>query len=92
MVSIAVPWELGIKEAKGRIRLPDAFDQQVIDAGFEWLPIGIDHVAALRDLPPHHGDPFDRIMIAQARSEHLTLVSTDGMFARYDVDVIDAER
>ncbi len=92
MVSVAVAWELGIKEAKGRIRLPDAFDRRVIDAGFEWLPIDIDHVAALRDLPAHHADPFDRIMIAQARAEHLALVSADGAFARYEVDVVGAAR
>jgi len=78
MVSVAVAWELGIKEAKGRIRLPDAFDRRVIDAGFEWLPIDIDHVAALRDLPAHHADPFDRIMsLKRVRSTSRWSVRTE---------------
>ncbi len=87
-VSAASFWELSSKAEKGKLALPqDDFDR-VLTADFELLDITPAHGIAAARLPPHHGDPFDRILIAQARAEGLTLVGSDGVFAEYDVDVL----
>lgn len=84
-VSAASAWEVAIKSAIGRLRLDDPFDIHVQAAGFEPLPITFAHAAEVARLPPHHADPFDRMLIAQARLERLTLVTHDRNFLAYDV-------
>lgn len=66
---------------------PDLFDR-ALAAGATPLPVTWVHAQAVRDLPPHHGDPFDRLLITQARLEGLALVSADRTFAAYDVNLI----
>ncbi|MGI8412118.1 MAG: type II toxin-antitoxin system VapC family toxin, partial [Solirubrobacteraceae bacterium] len=61
---------------------------QVARHGFELLGISLEHVLGVADLPPHHADPFDRLLIAQARVERLTIVTVDDAFGAYDVDVL----
>lgn len=89
-VSVVTPWELGIKSASGKIVLPGDLVPQLLAAGFEMLPISAEHAVAAPALPRHHSDPFDRMLIAQANNEKLSVVTADGQFKMYDVDLIEA--
>jgi PIN domain nuclease of toxin-antitoxin system len=84
LVSAATAWEISIKEALGRLEFPVDRLQEFIDLlGFESLAMSLTHAAAAGRLPRHHEDPFDRMLIAQASIESLTLVSRDRLFAHY---------
>lgn len=87
-VSAASAWEIAIKSALGRIRLPRSFAEGVEDSGFIQLPIQFEHAAAVELLPGHHNDPFDRMIVAQAKVEKLVLVTHDRTFEPYGVPVI----
>ena len=83
--------ELCIKANLGKLRLPwekdeavSEFDELLQSLEIDPLPVTVAHAARLRSLPMHHRDPFDRLMIAQAMSENLTLVTHDRALARYD--------
>lgn len=89
-VSAVTPWELGIKRALGKLAMPDGMVGELLSGGFEALDISIEHAAAAPALPPHHRDPFDRMLVAQAQLESLTLVTADRSFDAYDVTVVDA--
>lgn len=84
-VSSASVWEVAIKRALGKLEAPDGLVDVLTDSGFEPLPILQAHAEAVGSLPAHHRDPFDRMLIAQARIEDLTIVSRDATFDRYDV-------
>jgi PIN domain nuclease of toxin-antitoxin system len=85
MVSAASAWEISIKKALGKLSAPDDLDHQVDQSGFIPLPISIAHGMAAGQLPRHHDDPFDRMLIAQALAEGLTIVTHDKRFAGYEV-------
>lgn len=87
-LSAASVWEIGIKRAIGKLDVPDNLFEIAIDAGCRPLPISWTHAGAAAALPPHHSDPFDRMLIAQARCEGLSVASSDARFADYDVDLI----
>lgn len=88
-VSAATVWEVSIKSGLGKLDVPaDLFDR-ALAAGAQPLPITWTHARAIQGLPPHHADPFDRLLIAQARCEGLSLVSVDTKFRNYDVPLID---
>ncbi len=87
-VSAASAWEAGIKAALGRLRIPDTMAAGIADSGFEELPITVAHAEAAAALPPLHADPVDRMLVAQARLEHLTLVTHDNRIRPYAVDVL----
>jgi len=87
-VSAASAWEAAIKAALGRLELPDTVESGVEDSGFEKLPITFSHAEATGLLPPHHNDPFDRMLVAQARAEGLTLVTHDRKLKLYDVPIL----
>ena len=87
-VSAASAWEIAIKYALGRVRLPQSFPEGVNQSGFIELPIGFDHAAAAEFLPSHHADPFDRMLLAQAKVERLVLVTHDKRFEPYGQAVI----
>jgi len=90
-VSAASTWEIAIKAALGKIRAePKDLAAEIARTAMREVPITIAHTMAVRDLPRHHKDPFDRILIAQALAEHLTIVSADKMFAAYSVPVLAA--
>ncbi len=91
-VSVVTPWELGIKKASGKVTLPDDLVSQLLATGFTLLPIQATHAQAAPALRAHHGDPFDRMIIAQATSEQLTIVTADKQFKLYDVGLINATR
>ena len=92
VVSAASIWEIAIKSAIGRIelKLPKgaALSELAELCGFEDLPVSARHAAAVTELPPHHADPFDRILVAQAKLERLTLVSADKAMRAYDVELL----
>jgi PIN domain nuclease of toxin-antitoxin system len=83
-------WEITIKQATGKLAGPSDLAERVRDIGFRELPVTYAHAIAARRLPPHHRDPFDRMLVAQAAVEGLTLVSRDESIARYDVDILKA--
>lgn len=91
-LSIASFWEILIKVQSGKLNLPRPAGPYVLrklaENGIEMLPISIDHLLALERLPMHHRDPFDRILIAQSLEENLPIVTSDPLFARYDVHLI----
>jgi PIN domain nuclease of toxin-antitoxin system len=86
--SAASLWELAIKRALGRLRLPDTLTSRLLDEGFQEVPITAAHGLLAGGLPRHHSDPFDRMLVAQARSEGLTIVTADARIAAYDVPVL----
>jgi PIN domain nuclease of toxin-antitoxin system len=89
-VSAATVWEIRIKQAIGKLAIPANF-KAVLDAEpFVYLDITVDHAHAVIDLPMHHRDPFDRMLIAQAISERLTLLTHDERFRSYGVSLIQA--
>lgn len=87
-VSAATAWEVAIKSALGRLRIPGTVAEGVAESGFERLPIDFAHAEAAGALPPLHRDPFDRLLVAQARVEDLVLVTRDERLAAYDVKVL----
>jgi PIN domain nuclease of toxin-antitoxin system len=84
-VSAVSAWEIAIKSALGKMTARAALADALDDYGFEALPITVAHADAVRTLPPHHRDPFDRLLVAQARLEGLVLVSRDPAFRAYRV-------
>ncbi|MEO5813776.1 MAG: type II toxin-antitoxin system VapC family toxin [Gemmatimonadaceae bacterium] len=90
--SAASAWEIAIKVAIGKLTLPANADitDELLQSGFLSLPVEVAHADDVRRLPPLHGDPFDRLLIAQSRLEGLTLVTADRQLAAYDITVIDA--
>jgi PIN domain nuclease of toxin-antitoxin system len=94
-VSAVSIWEISIKTAIGRLQFdlpPGKSIATVLEKGSRPLPITHRHAFAVGDLPLHHADPFDRMLIAQARCEDLTLVTADAAIAAYDVRTLDALR
>ncbi len=89
-VSAATIWEIAIKRASGRLPLDQDPARAVEASGFDSLPISFDHAERAGALPSHHGDPFDRMLVAQAQLEGLTLVTADRLIQRYDVPVLIA--
>lgn len=89
-VSAVSEWELAIKAGLGKVALQRSILEAVVDAGFEPLAISFEHAQAVRRLRPIHKDPFDRLLVAVALVEGLTLVSSDTFLAQYPITVIDA--
>ena len=82
--------EIGVKAAIGKLAVPDDLDEHIVQSGVRILGLDPGHGLAVARLPMHHRDPFDRLLIAQARSEGLTLLSADTRIAEYDVALVDA--
>lgn len=89
-VSAASIWELEIKASLGKLVVDADLISEVPDAGFSWLPITAQHGRAAAQLPKHHRDPLDRMLIAQAQVEQCTLISRNGKFDAYAVALIKA--
>jgi PIN domain nuclease of toxin-antitoxin system len=86
--SAASIWEIAIKRASGKLDVPEDLLDTMEQRGFVELPVLSRHAIIAGALPPHHGDPFDRMLVAQAQSEGLTLISGDERIAAYDVPVL----
>jgi PIN domain nuclease of toxin-antitoxin system len=90
-ISAASVWELAIKAARKRIDLRFPVQRYLadrLDEGYGLLPVEGTHAAAVEHLPFHHHDPFDRLLVAQALSERMAIVTRDRVFKKYGVDVI----
>lgn len=87
-VSAASVWEVAIKQGFGKIEQPPALAEIIRDCELRQLPIGLTHAVEPGRLPPIHRDPFDRMLVAQAKCECLTLVTRDQDIQRYDVAVL----
>jgi len=94
LLSVASIWEIAIKYQIGRLALPTSPRAYVLDRmarnGVRALPIVAEHVFRAGELPPHHRDPFDRLLVAQAQVERIPIVTADPKLKRYDVRVIRA--
>lgn len=87
-VSAVSGWEVAIKSALGRIRLDEKFHLTVRADDFSELPVSLVHADRVAELPAHHADPFDRLLIAQAQMEGATLVTHDRAIEPYGIPVI----
>jgi PIN domain nuclease of toxin-antitoxin system len=90
-VSAASVWEMAIKASLGRLKLPSSAETYVaekITSGYRIMPLTWTQAAAVEQLPFHHRDPFDRLLIAQARAERYAIVTRDRIFRKYGVDVV----
>lgn len=89
LVSAASAWEIAIKVAIGKLSANvDEIVRAGLEAGFDELAITLAHAVRVRSLPPHHRDPFDRMLVAQAVEEGLTVVTRDAVVARYGVSTL----
>jgi PIN domain nuclease of toxin-antitoxin system len=94
LVSAVSAWEIAIKTQTGRLTLRDPLERwlpaAIEGSDFRTLAVTVAHAIAVADLPPHHADPFDRLLIVQARLEKLTIVTSDAAFDDYEVETLDA--
>ncbi|MGQ0573011.1 MAG: type II toxin-antitoxin system VapC family toxin [Pseudonocardia sp.] len=94
VLSAVVPWEVAIKWRTGKLVVPghprDWTRRVAREFGVERLPVAETHATQVADLPDHHRDPFDRLLIAQAQVEDIPIVTADQRFAAYDVEVVAA--
>jgi len=89
-VSAVVIWEIRIKQALGKLEIPSDFREVLDDQSFEMLDITVEHAHTVGDLAAHHRDPFDRMLVAQAKVESLTLVTRDILLKKYKIPLIEA--
>jgi PIN domain nuclease of toxin-antitoxin system len=89
-VSAVSGYEIAFKQNLGKLEAPDDLDERVIAYGFRALAVTLRHALAAAGLPIHNRDPFDRLLVAQARCEGLTLVTADRRLAAYDVPILPA--
>lgn len=94
LLSAASAWEISIKYARGKLPLPEPpatyVPARMRRDSVSGLPITHAHTLHVATLPRHHGDPFDRLLVAQARMEHIPLVTADAVLHRYDVEIVSA--
>jgi len=88
LLSATVVWEVAIKRSLGKLDAPEAFAQTLLDAGAVALPVTLAHAEGVEALPWHHRDPFDRMLVAQARTEGAALLSGDDALHAYDVPIV----
>jgi PIN domain nuclease of toxin-antitoxin system len=86
--SVASIWEISIKVAKGNLTVRGDLEQHLEATAFQGLPVTMPHAMAAAKLPRHHGDPFDRMLVAQASIESLTLLTADAEQAKYGISVM----
>ena len=89
-VSAATGWEISIKKSLGKLEAPENLDAIVEDEGFQHLAISFFHAEQAGALPPHHRDPFDRMLVAQAQAEGLTIITQASDIAKYGVRIANA--
>jgi PIN domain nuclease of toxin-antitoxin system len=88
LVSSASAWEIAIKASLGKLRRPDDLEAELIQEGIDSLDITLSDALRAGELPRHHSDPFDRMLVAQAQNREMTLVTRDPMLASYDVRIL----
>ncbi len=86
------PWEIQIKQQLGKVQLraalPELIETQIRENGLNMLPIELAHIYSLSQLPYHHNDPFDRLIIAQAKTESMVIVTVDRKISLYEVELL----
>jgi len=87
-VSSASVWEISIKKSMGKLKVPDNLLEELVSHRFSLLNISAEHAQLAGELPLFHKDPFDRMLVAQAKIEKLTLISCDPLIARYKVKLL----
>lgn len=92
LISAVSAWEIEIKRELGKLKAPMDLPDQLVAHGFNELPVSVAHGCATGGLPPHHRDPFDRMLVAQAALEQAILVTADHKMAAYDVPILEADR
>lgn len=90
LVSVATVWEIIIKSAKKKLKTPKDIKGDIVASNFQLLSIEIEHVLEVKKLPDIHKDPFDRILIAQAKVERLTLITSDEKIWKYNLSLVRA--
>jgi PIN domain nuclease of toxin-antitoxin system len=88
LLSAVVAWEIAIKRGVGKLSVANNYVDVMLAAGSRELPVVIAHAQKVEDLPPHHSDPFDRLLVAQAMAEDAAIVTNDPRIRRYDVSVL----
>jgi PIN domain nuclease of toxin-antitoxin system len=88
LLSAAVIWEIAIKRSLGKLQAPPDMAQTLLGAGARPLPITLEHAAGVEDLPWHHRDPFDRVLVSQAVIEGAAIVSHDERLRPYGVSLV----
>jgi PIN domain nuclease of toxin-antitoxin system len=89
-VSAVTVWEIVIKKALGKLRVPDEFPAVLNEQPFHHVQMTVEHAFKVGELPPHHRDPFDRLLIAQCLVDGLTLVTRDSDIKKYEVPFLPA--
>ena len=90
LVSVASIWEMSIKQGQGRLEVPPELGEAIASDGFDVLPVQWAHARRVSQLPDHHADPFDRMLVAQALVEDCTIISRDRRVLQYDVPSVPA--
>jgi PIN domain nuclease of toxin-antitoxin system len=88
VVSAATVWEIAVKRSVGKLTIEDGWSRALARLGFDALPVTSIHAEAVEHLPWHHRDPFDRLLVAQAKTEDLELVGADPRLAAYGVGLV----
>ena len=92
LISVASAWEIAIKSATGRLELEGPAEtyvpERIRQHGFAVLPVELDHALRAGTLPRHHGDPFDRLLVAQGQVEDVPIITADPLVNLYDVETI----
>jgi len=88
LLSAAVVWEVAVKRSLGKLEAPPDFVATMLTAGVQPLAVSVEHAAAVEQLPWHHRDPFDRMLVAQAGIERAAIVSRDSALRPYGVPVV----
>ncbi|NJL53613.1 MAG: type II toxin-antitoxin system VapC family toxin [Hydrococcus sp. SU_1_0] len=89
-VSLISLWEISIKQNIGRLDIPQEFFEVVSKGGFEMIELTMEQIAKYRTLPLYHRDPFDRMLIVQARQQKLIFITRDSEISKYDIEIIKA--
>jgi PIN domain nuclease of toxin-antitoxin system len=91
-LSVVSVWEMSIKAAARRYRRADLAQDvtQLVEGGFHPVTVEFDHAYAVANLPPHHSDPFDRMLVAQAQCEGMTILTADPLVEQYGIATFDA--
>ena len=89
-VSVVSAWEIAIKKALNKLEAPEDLKEMIVDSGFELMPVDYEHAWQVKDMPLHHRDPFDRLLVSQATVKNLTLVTRDPKLKPYNVPILEA--
>ena len=89
-ISVATIWEMTIKAGRKKLKIPNNIEYVIKSAGFNILPIQLDHILRIKSLPAYHSDPFDRILIAQSQVENLTFITSDQKIWKYKLNILKA--